>query len=35
MFRVQTRRFAASFDASTRSVTRIGMEIFPCKATCV
>jgi len=34
-FRVQTRRLAASFDASTRSVTRTGAEIFPCKVTCV
>jgi len=30
-FRVQTRRLAASFDASTRSVTRTGAEIFPGK----
>jgi len=28
-------RLAASFDALTRSVTRTGVEIFPCKATCV
>jgi len=34
-FRVQTRRLAASFDASTRSVTQTGAEIFPRKATCV
>ena len=34
-FRVQTRRLDASFHASTRSVTRIEPEIFPCKATCV
>jgi len=34
-FRVQTRRLAASFDTSTRSVTRTGAEIFLRKATCV
>jgi len=34
-FRVQTRRLAASFDASTRSVARTGAEIFPRKATCI
>ena len=34
-FRVQTRRLAVSFDASTRSVTRTGVEIFPHKATCI
>ena len=33
-FLVQTTRLAASFDTSTRSVTRRGAEIFPCKATC-
>ena len=33
-FRVPTRRLVASFDASTRSVTRTGVEIFPRKATC-
>jgi len=33
-FRVQTTRLAASFDTSTRSVTRTRAEIFPCKATC-
>ena len=34
-FQVQTRRLAASFDASTRSVTRTGAEKFPFKAMCV
>jgi len=34
-FWVQTRTLAVSFDTSTRSVTRTGAEIFPCKATCV
>jgi len=34
-FRVQTGRLVTSFDASTRSVTRTGVEIFPRKATCV
>ena len=34
-FRVQTRRLAAFFDASTRSVTRTGADKFLCKATCV
>jgi len=34
-FWVQTRRLATSFDASTRSVTQAGAEIFPCTATCV
>jgi len=29
---VQTKRLAASFDASTSSVTRTGAEIFLCKA---
>jgi len=33
-FRVQTRRLAESFDTSTRSVTRTGVEIFLRKATC-
>jgi len=33
-FQVQTRRLAASFDTSTRSVIHTGAEIFPCKATC-
>ena len=33
-FRVQTTRLAASFDASTRSVTRTRAEIFQRKATC-
>jgi len=33
-FQVQTRRLAASFDTSTRSVTRTGAEVFPRKATC-
>jgi len=32
-FQVQARRLAASFDASDRSVTRTGAEIFPRKAT--
>jgi len=32
---VQTRRLAASFDASTMSVTHTGAEIFLHKATCV
>jgi len=32
---VQSRRLAVSFDASTRSVTRTGAEIFPHKVTCV
>jgi len=35
IFLVQTRRLAESFDASTRSVTRTGVEIFPHKAMCV
>ena len=34
-FRVHSRRLAASFDTSTRSVICTGAEIFPCKATCV
>jgi len=34
-FRVETTRLAASFDASTRSVTRTGAAIFPRKATCI
>ena len=34
-FRVQTRRLAVSFDASTRSVTQTGAEILPRKDTCV
>jgi len=33
--RVQTRRLAASFDASTRSVALTGAEKFPRKVTCV
>jgi len=33
-FRVQTTRLAAPFDASTRSVSCTGSEIFLCKATC-
>ena len=33
-FWVQTTRLASSFDGLTRSVTRTGAEIFPCKATC-
>jgi len=33
-FLVQTKRLAASFDTSTRSVTRTGAEKFPRKATC-
>jgi len=32
---VQARRLAASFDASIRSVTLTGAEIFLRKATCV
>jgi len=32
---VQTRRLAASFEASTRSVTCTGTKKFPRKATCV
>ena len=34
-FRVQTRRLPVSFDASTRTVTQTGVEIFPHKAMCV
>ena len=34
IFRVQTTRLAPSFDASTRSVTHTGAEIFLCKAMC-
>ena len=34
-FRVQTKRLAAYSDASTRSVTCTGAEIFPHKAMCV
>jgi len=33
-FQVRTRRFAASFDASTRSVTRTGVEIYSCAKPC-
>jgi len=33
-FRVQATRLAASFVASTRSITRTGVEIFPRKAKC-
>ena len=33
--RVQTRRLAASFDASTRSIALTDREKFPRKATCV
>jgi len=33
-FRMQTTRLAASFDTSTRSITRTGALIFPRKATC-
>ena len=32
VFRVQTRRLAASFDASSRYVTCTGAEILPRKA---
>jgi len=32
---VQTRRLAASFDTSTKSVALVGPEKFPRKATCV
>jgi len=32
---VQTRRLTLSFDASTRSVTQTGAEIFLRKARCV
>jgi len=34
-FRVQTRRLAVSFDASTRSVALTEQEKFPRKAMCV
>jgi len=34
-FRVQTRRLAASFHTSTKSVTCTGAEIFLHKAMCV
>ena len=33
-FRVQSTRLAASFDTSTRSVTRTGAEIITRKVTC-
>ena len=33
-FQVETTRLAASFDTSTRSIIRTGVEIFPRKATC-
>jgi len=32
---MHTRRLAMSFDASTRSVTQTGADIFPREATCI
>ena len=34
LFRVQTTRFAESFELLTRSLALTGWEKFPCKATC-